>query len=242
VPNFYVPPENIKNNSFEITGSQVHHLARVRRCSVGSELDLFDGTGRAFRGKIENITKDKITGVILEEQKITRSGPGIQIFQAVPRGERLDWLVEKASELGIAGVIPTICERSLLKEISEHKLMRWRRLSESACQQCGRHDIMAVGEPQLFGRALESLGTDELSLIAWESEGLGTIQKAFKQKKKFSRVNIFIGPEGGFEAGEVGAASKRGAVPVTLGKRVLRVETAGIVASVLALNECKEFE
>ena len=242
MPHFYIPPENIRDSHFEITGSQVHHLVHVRRRAVGSELSLFDGTGKTYLGRIENISKNKITGVIIEEKRVSAAKVSIILYHSVPKGDRFDWLIEKSAELGISRVNPIICSRSLIKEISAHKVSRWQRLSESACQQCSRPDIMEVGEPLEFESSLGLVKPDELSIIGWESEELGTLKKAFREKSKFSRINIFIGPEGGFETREIKAARDRGVAPVTLGKRILRVETAGLIASVLALNEYGEFE
>lgn len=242
MPHFYINPDNIKGNTFQITGSQVHHLVTVRRCVAGSELSLFDGTGKTYLGKIENISKDKITGAILEEKKVSAAKVRITLFQSVPKGDRFDWLIEKSAELGIAKVLPIICSRSMIKEISEHKVSRWRRLSESACEQCSRPDIMEVGEPVKFETSLSFVKPDEVSIIGWESEELGTVKKVFEEKSKFSKVNIFTGPEGGFEPREIEAAGAHGVAPVTLGKRILRVETAGIVASVLVLREYGEFD
>jgi 16S rRNA (uracil1498-N3)-methyltransferase len=214
----------------------------VRRCKKGSVISLFDGTGKTYLGKIEDISKDKITGIMIKEQQADPLKARVTLFNSVPKGERFDWLIEKTAELGISRVVPMICSRSIIKEISDSKISRWRRLSESACQQCSRPDVMDIGQPAEFAASLGAIKPDELSIIGWESEGLGTLKKALKQKSKFNRVNIFIGPEGGFEPREIEVAKDKGVVPVSLGNRILRVETAGIVASILVLNAYGEFE
>jgi len=240
MPHFYVSPENIHGNRFELTGDEVHHLADVRRYEVGDKLHLFDGTGKVYVGKIEHLSRERIDGVILEKSDLALAAAEVFLYSGVPKGDRFDWLVEKACELGVKSVIPLITERSVIKEISAAKHERWQRLALAASQQCGRPDILAVGPAVEIFPALASVKDLGLSIIPWEGEEARSLSETMRPGEK-KRVNIFIGPEGGFTLEEIKHAKQQGVHPVTLGPRILRVETAGLLASVLVLNSVNEF-
>jgi 16S rRNA (uracil1498-N3)-methyltransferase len=208
------------------------------RVKTGDELHLFDGKGNSYHCKIENIAKDKISGQVISKEQSYKAKVVLNVYQAVPKGERMDWLVEKLSELGIASLYPVITDRSGIKEISESKISRWERLSLSASKQCGRPDIMKIEKPLSFSDAAGKVLKDALSIIPWE----GSETKFEFDIKNIKEANIFIGPEGGFTVQEIELAQKKSIIPVSLGKRILRVETASILASILLLNAFDEFQ
>jgi 16S rRNA (uracil1498-N3)-methyltransferase len=242
MPHFYVPPQNITGKTFRITGEDVHYLATVRRYAKGDKLKLFDGKGGTMTGVIDSVSKEEITGTLVAAEGPSGKGADIHIYQAVPKGDRFDWLVEKAAELGVAKITPLITERSVIRDVSAQKLERWRRLAKAACQQCGRAGLLGIEEPLEFGPALKAAGqSGAFNIVPWEAEGSRTVAEAFQGRRE-KTVNVFIGPEGGFSVKEIELAKASGVETVTLGARILRAETAGILAAVLVLNQSGEYD
>ena len=246
MPHFYVPPENISDKTFRITGEDVHYLAAVRRYAKGDKLKLFDGKGGTMTGVIDSVSKDEIKGTLIAAGTLDKAGAAIHLYQAVPKGERFDWIVEKAAELGVAKITPLITERSVIKEVSAQKHDRWLRLAKAACQQCGRAELMEIAEPVKFveaaagGAALNLPST--FNIIPWEAESSKTLKDVFAGAGKTFSANIFIGPEGGFSVKEIELAGNAGLKTVTLGTRILRVETAGLLSVILVMNLSGEYE
>lgn len=241
MPHFFIPPENISEENFIISGEEVHHLINVRRCKIGSIINIFDGTGKTYIARIDSVDNDEIKGVIINESLAHQVSVKIKLYQSVPKGDRFDWIVEKAAELGVHTIIPIICERSVLKEISDNKIDRWRRVSNAACQQCKRADLMNIEKPVNFISVVDSLRPEEFNIIPWEAEETKSIENEFIKRMPISNANIIIGPEGGFSINEIKIAQQNGVIPVTLGKRILRVETASLLSVVLVLNVSGEY-
>jgi len=236
MPHFYVNPKEISNNVFTLTGEQFHYLTGVRRFSAGEEINIFDGLGNSFRAKIKTITKTFLTGEIISALDFILPAIKITLFTAMPKGERFEWLIEKCAELGVSKIVPVITARSVINEISENKFERYKKISISASSQSNRADLMAIEPPLKFKNAVEFVYKQDsaLNLIPWECEESNTIDNIYKQTKN---INIFIGPEGGFENSETEYAFKNNITPVTLGKNILRVETAALAACILVINK-----
>lgn len=241
MPHYYVKPENISKKHFVITGDEAHHLIRVLRVRVGHELNLFDGTSKLYAGKIEEIGKDEVSGTIFASRAGFLPKIPVTLYQAIPKGERFDWLVEKGVELGLKKIVPLYTERSVTKDISEAKIARWQRVSLAASEQSGRSDIMEVSRPLAFFEAIKNIPEKSLAVIPWESEVTTTISSAAGKFGNFSEARIFIGPEGGFTGREIDSAVSKGITAVTLGERILRAETAGLLSVALVLNLAGEY-
>jgi 16S rRNA (uracil1498-N3)-methyltransferase len=236
---FYVPPSAISDNSFHLSGSEAHHAIHVLRKKVGDEIDLFDGKDASFRGKIERIDGDAIFGAVIAEAPAIALPIRITLFQALSRSAKWEWLLEKAGEIGVAQVVPIATRRSLIQldeDRAAGKTERWNRIALAASKQCGRSDVMRVDAPLTFDAALKTLPKDALSLIPWEKENTRSVGEAVKNQS-VKQINIFIGPEGGWDSQEVEQAIAAGVVPVRLGPTLLRTETAGLVAATLVLRE-----
>ena len=163
----------------------------------------------------------------------------VNLYTAIPKGDRFEWLIEKAGELGISEIIPINAKRSVNTSFSENKLERYEKISLAASSQCGRNDIMKINEPADFKKACQKAASENFTnIIPWESAGeeSSSIADIFQKSGAKQGVNIFIGPEGGFENEEIDFAQNLGIKTVTLGENILRVETAAITASVLVLN------
>jgi 16S rRNA (uracil1498-N3)-methyltransferase len=239
MPHFYVKPENIKNNLFIMEDDLAHYVAAVRRFNAGDEIMIFDGLGNSYKAKINALSKNRIEGSI-SSSSYRMPGFTINLFTAIPKGDRFEWLIEKAGELGVSEIIPVNTKRSVSTSFSESKLERYEKISLAASSQCGRNDIMKINKPLDFISACRQASEkkDFINIIPWESAAGETFsaQKPASGHAFPKNANIFIGPEGGFENEEVAFAQTLGIKAVSLGVNILRVETAAIVSCVLIMN------
>jgi 16S rRNA (uracil1498-N3)-methyltransferase len=241
MPHFYVEPENIAGNVFKIEREQAHYVSTVRRFSAGDEIMIFDGLGKSYKGEIINADKNFISGKILSSSYKTPRFE-INLCTAVPKGERFEWLIEKAAETGVSKIIPLISKRSAQTKLAENKLSRYEKISISASSQCGRNDIMKILNPQDFKTLCKTAAADEsfVNLLLWESSPLNEDLPSLLKNGNAAKANIFIGPEGGFAEDEVAFAGELGIKTATLGENILRIETAAIAAVILTTAQlCK---
>ena len=233
MPHFYVNPKDIKDKIFVIENEQFHYLSTVRRFSTGDEINIFDGLGNSYKARIDSIDRASMKGTILSSKTFVLPKTNISLYTAIPKGERFDWLIEKAGEIGVSKIVPVIYLRSVVKELSENKIERYKKISISASSQSWRADIMPIDKPVKFNEAAEKVSKekDTLNVLPWESEEDKNILGLLNENKDIKNINIFIGPEGGFDKSEIDVAVKNNFKTVTLGKNILRVETAAIVAS-----------
>ncbi|MCL2143873.1 MAG: 16S rRNA (uracil(1498)-N(3))-methyltransferase [Endomicrobia bacterium] len=232
---FYVKPENIKNNLFSMDNELAHYVANVRRFAQDDEIMIFDGLGNSYKAKITAVSKKFIEGKIISS---SYKMPDFKVilFTAIPKGDRFEWLIEKAGELGIFEIIPINTKRSVNTSFSSNKLERYEKISLAASSQCGRNDIMKISNPADFKTACKKAAGNAncLNVLPWESDN--TPPANIINAGKFTGANIFIGPEGGFENEEIEFARNLGIKTITLGHNILRVETAAVAASVLIFN------
>jgi 16S rRNA (uracil1498-N3)-methyltransferase len=232
---FFIPPEQIHHQKFFLEGPEARHAAIVLRKKAGDAIDLFDGKDLSYSGRIESITSDRVEGVILSEKKSSSgSGPQLILCQALIKGPKWDWLVEKACEIGVAKLVPLLTARTVVKPSKSEPDTRSQRIALAAAKQCGRSDLMDIVSPKLLTQALQEFSKEAMMLIPWEKETERTVKKVVSGGSP--KIAVFIGPEGGWENGEVELAMRYGAIPVTLGSTLLRSETAGLVASALVMS------
>lgn len=236
---FFVDPAQIGERRITISGNDVNHIKNVLRMEKGEDISVSDGHGRDYFCVISQMDKDRI---VLEIQNSWDSyvelGTKLYLFQGLPKSDKMDLIIQKAVELGVYEIVPVVTRRTIVKldeKKEAKKLARWQGISESAAKQAGRGRIPSVSPPVSFKDALEFAGTLDSVIIPYEkAEGMEASRAVVKGLKNKKSVGIFIGPEGGFDTEEVDAAMESGAVPVTLGRRILRTETAGLaVLSVL---------
>lgn len=245
MPRFFVSPSQISENEIEITGSDVNHIKNVLRMTVGEEISVSDGQGRDYFGKIAALGREAVTVHIENSWASYVELPvKMTLFQGLPKADKMELIIQKAVELGAYEIIPVVTKRTIVKldeKKEAKKLARWQGISESAAKQSGRGLIPKVGAPISFAQALSYAGTMDAVLIPYEkSEGIEAARQTVRGLKGKKHVGIFIGPEGGFDESEVEAAAAAGAVPVTLGKRILRTETAGLAALAVLMFELDE--
>ena len=236
---FYVPPQAIQGKHFTLSGSEAHHAVNVLRKKAGDEIDLFDGKDTSFRGRIDVVGPNQVQGTILLDLPSQALPVSLTLFQALSRGSKWEWLLEKACEIGVAKVVPVLTQRTLIKldpRQAQDKVKRWNRIALAASKQCGRSALMKVEMPSTLPAALPLLDKTHLSLIPWEKEMDRSVHTACAGFKG-TAINLFIGPEGGWDPTEIQLALRARVIPVKLGPTLLRTETAGLVASALVLRE-----
>lgn len=244
---FFVTPDQVGEDKIRIQGSDVNHMKNVLRMRPGEEVMVSDGNNRQYRCRVEDYPEGEAVLAILEAGLVDTELPSrIYLFQGLPKQEKMELIVQKAVELGVCQVIPVQTRRCVVKldaKKAAKKVQRWQQIAESAAKQAGRGYIPAVSEVMTFQEALAFSETLDIRLIPYElADGMDGTRKILDGIRPGQSVGIFIGPEGGFEKEEVGRAVEAGALPITLGKRILRTETAGIaVLSILMYRLEKPF-
>ncbi|MFH1379536.1 MAG: 16S rRNA (uracil(1498)-N(3))-methyltransferase [bacterium] len=240
MPHFYVRPEDISGSHFSIRGEEVHHIQHVLKKKIGDTINIFDGIHRAYVAQIEHMTSDDISGILVHN--ITDNVPSsitIHLFQGIPRGQKMDYIVEKCTELGVSSITPVICRRSIKKispDKNSAKFERWDTLALAASKQSGRLVVPTIHPAVEFAYAIRETTKADIQFLPWEGETNLSLKEAlqtwavpYKQAHKTFSINVWIGPEGGFAAEEITLAQEHSVHPVTLGNSILRTETAGIV-------------
>ena len=242
MPRFLVPPQHIQGDRFRMSGSEAHHAIDVLRKKVGDPIDIFDGENASYVGRIESIEGGEVRGILLEEISARDLPVAIILYQALMKGPRWDWFLEKATEIGVRSVVPLLSARVIARpkeSVWPAKMTRWRRIAVAASKQCGRARAMEVMPPASLDQALRHLPPNPAALIPWEKESDRSIDAALKDIRQknaaMDSVHIFVGPEGGWETQEVRQAQDAHCIPVRLGPTLLRSETAGLTAATLAL-------
>jgi 16S rRNA (uracil1498-N3)-methyltransferase len=233
---FYADPEKIKENAFSINGEQAHYILNVRRFKSNDEIMIFDGLGNSYKAQIISVSKNEVSGKIISSSyKIPTFK--VNLYTAIPKGDRFEWLIEKCSEIGVSAIIPINTKRSVTAGFSKNKSERYEKISISASSQCGRNDIMKINTPLDFKIACKNAIANKnfADILPWESESQSLPEK-MTLNLNYNGANIFIGPEGGFENEEIDFAKCLGIKTISLGENILRIETAAIVASVLVLT------
>ncbi len=237
---FFVDPEVIRGDMAILTDAISKQLYNVLRQTPGQEITLLDNTGTAYLAIIESCSSKETRCLISKTwQPDTEPNTHIVLFQAIPKNQRMDIVLQKATELGVSAFIPLICEHSVVRiDANSSKIERWQRIVQEAAEQSGRARIPEVQHPKTLAEALAGSVEDTQVIIPCLSRNTVPLSQVSLSEK----LHIFIGPEGGFSAQELDIAKERGAHLVSLGKRILRSETAGIVASALALYQRGELD
>lgn len=222
---------------------QVAHQARdVLRLGVGDMLTLLDGVGGVYRAELVMVERKRVAAR-LGARSEGQAEPRVRVVLCLGmlKAAKFETVLQKCTELGVAAFVPLLTERAVAvaEATGEAKRRRWLKIAAEAVEQCGGARLPEISEPKPLMHALADLPSDGVAMMPWEEAAAGamTIRNALHRRGETpSEVRLFVGPEGGFSAGEVALARRNGAVPVTLGPRILRAETAAIVATTLALE------
>lgn len=230
----FVAPDDLQSAVVVISGEAFHHLS-VLRLRVGDEVLLLDGCGDLGRAILRSVSRSSAQAEVLERWHEGEELLPLRLIQGLPRGEKLEWLLEKGVELGISAFTPVSTERS---QVRGEKFSRWQRIIQEAARQSRRPLLPVLEELQPLSQALQQT-TEELRLMLWE-EGSTPLNAVLPQPPPASCV-LLVGPEGGFSSAEAQAAVAAGFLPVSLGKRILRTETAGMAVAAVLQNRYGDF-
>lgn len=233
---FFVEPGqiNMQEGRVLITGTDVNHIKNVLRMRVGEEISVSNGLdGREYRCGILSFGESGVEcGLRFVKEDGVELPSRIHLFQALPKGDKMEMIVQKAVELGVYRIIPVEAKRCVVKldrKKASARVARWQGIAEAAAKQSRRAVIPQVTPPLPFAHAVEEAGKMDVKLIPYElAEDMSRTRRVMESLAPGQDIAVFIGPEGGFEETEAEAALARGIEPVTLGKRILRTETAGL--------------
>jgi 16S rRNA (uracil1498-N3)-methyltransferase len=231
---FYIPNLHIQNGLLKIEGDEVKHIRKVLRLKAGDEILVFDGMGKEFEG---TIIGEGRSSVMVEIQRILSpkgdSPLEVTLAQSLLKGEKMDYLIQKATELGVKEIIPFFSSRTVpvvekTRRLKRHQ--RWEKIAIEASKQCGRGVVPKIESLQDYSDMLHTASTDSIRLILWERgerDGFA-LKEVLERSKENAKIFFVTGPEGGFSRDEVEKAKRAGFAAVTLGRRILRAETASL--------------
>lgn len=217
-----------------ITGADVNHICHVLRMRVGEQFYVTDGeSGGKYLCALKEASEDQVTCDILRNIEESSELPcEITLYQGLPKADKMELIIQKAVELGVHRIVPVSTKRSIVKlddKKAGAKISRWQGIAEAAAKQSKRDVIPQIGDVMTLKAALAEAADFEVSMMPYENaEGMAFTRKLLDEIRPGQRIAIFIGPEGGFDESEVEAALAQGTQPVTLGRRILRTETAGL--------------
>lgn len=239
MPRFFVDKGAIKDDRIELGAENSQHIVTVLRGRVGDEITVCDGEGTDYNCTLIDVNKKQALAKILEAVENTNE-PDLKItlFQGLPKNDKMELVIQKCVEIGVDRIVPVKTDFTVVKldNKEDKKVARWNKISESAAKQCGRGKIPVVEGIVSFKEAMNSLQSFDAVIIPYEKEKDRGI-KEFLSDFKGKSIAVFIGPEGGFSDKEIQLALEKNVSSVTLGKRILRTETAGLVTSVILLYE-----
>ena len=230
---FFVTPEQVKEDCIWIDGADVNHIKNVLRMKNGEQIQISDGNNKKYLCEIESMSSESVCAKIREELHSDTELPSkIYLFQGLPKSDKMELIVQKAVELGVYEIIPVATKRAVVKlddKKAVKKVERWNSISEGGAKQSGRNVIPQVKNVMSYKEAMQYAKQLDVVLIPYElAEGMEETRQIIEAIQPGQSIGIFIGPEGGFETEEVEYALAEGAKSITLGKRILRTETAGI--------------
>lgn len=240
---FYIEKGQIEEEWIHVIGDDVNHIKNVLRMNVGEELVLCDREGQFYSCRIESISGQEIAARILAKEAAATELPvKIYLFQGLPKKDKMELIIQKAVELGVYEVIPVATKYCVVKiedkKKEQKKRERWQAISEAAAKQSGRGIIPQIREVMSFSEALLTAQKLGGGIIPYErSEGMKASGEVLERVCRGSSIGVFIGPEGGFSEEEIEKALAARVEPVSLGKRILRTETAGFTALSLLMFE-----
>ena len=232
---FYVPPPQIHTDTATITDSEQHHLRNVLRLTPGAAIRIIDGQGNVYIAEVLDIGTNRKPSEarILTHEFHASLLPTLTLFQGLPKNHKMELILQKATEIGVTQIVPIYAAHALQKP-SQNRYERWHRVVISATKQCKRTWLPKLCEPQTFEASLTQLDQFSLCLFLNPHSGQESrvqhIREVLREVSRATAIALFVGPEGGFSNQEVTTAIESGCVPVTLGRNILRTETAAITA------------
>lgn len=238
LPRFFVPAQRLRSRTFELGEKESRHALKVLRLGDGDRIELFDGEGNAFGGRVTGRARGRL--LVCVEEALPARDPGVRVTLGISviKPDRMEWLIEKASELGASGILPVLSQRSVIRISRERwprKIERWQKIARETCKQCGRSQAPVVGPAQDFRACVQGFGGFDRVLIPTLAVQGRPLKSVLDARRSAKNILALIGPEGDFTPQEAALAVAAGAEPVSLGKLVLRSETAAVYLTA-ALN------
>jgi 16S rRNA (uracil1498-N3)-methyltransferase len=236
---FFVDPQQFSGDRVSLPEDIAHQIRNVLRLRPGAAILVLDNSGAEYEVLLRQVDKQQVVGEAVAKRP-SPNEPAVQLtlYQALMKRDKFEWVLQKGTEIGVSQFVPLVTQRSLVQDvdIKTNKQARWHKILTEAAEQSRRGRIPELHPPQTLAEALAA-HPPQPGLIAWEEEvGLG-LREALGGGERPSHISLFIGPEGGFAAEEVKAAPAAGVRAITLGRRILRAETAALVAAALVLHE-----
>lgn len=240
--NFYIDKSDITENTAVITGEEAQHISRVLRMKKGDNVTLCDGEGMFYEAVLSDFSDKTVVADILSK-RVAETEPSVKVtvFQGVPKNPKLETIIQKLTEIGAVRLVPVDTKRAVAKLDKENKVDRLRKIAREAAKQSKRGIVPEVLSPVSFNDAVKMAAEADLALIPYEEEREMSLKKALSGKIP-KTVSVMIGPEGGFDGEEIRLAKENGITSVTLGKRILRTETAPLAVCSAILYELGEME
>lgn len=230
---FFVSPPSLQQDRVSLEGDTLHHLSKVLRLTIGEEIILLDGCGNLCQCRLESLGRKSGEALVLRRWQESERVLPVQLLQSLPKGDKMELILQKGTELGVTEFVPVLAGRStprLVADREESRRQRWERIIQEAARQCQRPMLPRLAPAITLTEALAAC-TAELRLLPWEEESR-PLASVLPQRPPASAA-VLIGPEGGFSAAEAAEAGAAGFVPVSLGPRILRSETAGFVVTTI---------
>lgn len=230
---FFVQKEQVQDSEIVIEGADVNHIKNVLRMRCGEVILISDTDGMEYTCRVSQIDTQQVRASIEDIQNHSHELPvEITLYQGLPKADKLELIIQKTVELGVSKIVPVAMKRSIVKiepKKEDAKVKRWNSIAESAAKQSKRSIIPEVTNVKTYQQAWQEASELDVVLLPYElAEGMNGTREVFAQLKPHTRIGIFIGPEGGFDDSEVAMAKQQGAKIISLGRRILRTETAGM--------------
>jgi 16S rRNA (uracil1498-N3)-methyltransferase len=241
---FFVPPNCLQHDQISLPDEQAYQVRTVLRMKPGQQIIVLDNAGWEYAITLTKVSSQAVMGNVIDKRP-SANEPATQItlYQSLTKRDKFEWILQKGTELGIRRFVPLVSQRSLVTNtgIKPNKLARWRKIITEAAEQSRRGRIPELQPPLKLDEAWTHVSQYDLALMPWAQAEEGRLRQALEGETAVS-VALFIGPEGGFTAEEVENGRQHNVKPITLGRRILRTETAAIVATALVLHELNEME
>jgi 16S rRNA (uracil1498-N3)-methyltransferase len=238
---FFVPPELLEGEQVRVTGPLVHRIAHVLRVKRGEHILLLDNSGWEHEVEVLSLGPREVLGRKVQ-RRLAQGEPRtkITLYQAILKAKGFELVLEKGTELGLVSFVPVVASRCIvgsLEEISQAKVQRWKNIIQGGAEQARRGRLPVLRPPMMLHGAWEEAAKSGTTIIPWEEETERSLKEALATNPRPFAINLLIGPEGGFTQEEIEEGKNYGAIPVTLGPRILKAETAGLIAATAILYE-----
>jgi 16S rRNA (uracil1498-N3)-methyltransferase len=239
---FFIPAESFHDKQVILAGPRAHQIRDVLRKKTGDKIIVLDNTGYEYTVSLTKIERQEVIGEVVDKNESEGEAKvRITLFQSLLAREKFEWVLQKCTEAGVCGFVPVVTQRSIVRRtesVTAKKITRWKSIITEAAEQSGRGKIPILEKPLVFSDVLGGLDNFDRSLIGSARKDLPVLREIIKgEDSKKKNIALFIGPEGGFAEDEIADAGSRGVKSFSLGKRILRTETAAIVTSAIILYE-----